>query len=108
MSLALPWNGCGNIVIDIPWQIIELFRSVLRVAFKYNSSVFFGNFVDANDLVNIERLLLDELRKFLSYMIVIGSSMNYEIFLENNVSDSILSHLSLDCSENNLIRVLLD
>ena len=107
MGLLLEWDGRANVLVDISLEILELGRRALGVALEDNFVLFFIHTVQAKLFIDVYRQLRDELGELLGKVFVIGTGMNDQVSVEQDVSNSILSEHALDSTAHDLVWVAL-
>lgn len=108
MGLLLKRDGGANILVDISLEVLELGRSALWVAFEDNLGIFFLYSVQAKFFIDVYWQLRYELRELLGEVIVIGTRMNYEISVQKNVSNGILSEHAFDSTAHDFVWMALN
>lgn len=108
MGLLLEWDGRANILVDISFEILKLGRRALGVALEDNLVLFFIHSVQAKLFIDVYRQLRDELGELLGEVFVVGTGMNDQVSIEQDVSNGILSEHSLDSTAHDLVWMALN
>ena len=107
MGLLLEWDGRANILVDVSLEILVLGRRALGVALEDNLVLLFIHSVQAKLFIDVYRQLRDKLGELLGEVFVIGTRMNNQVSVEQDVSNGILSEHALDSPAHDLVWVAL-